>query len=125
MPVLKVSPEEHQAIAARIRELIGPRNQDLSETAVRLGVAESALRASIDLHEPRATIGVLLAIIREYAVDQTWLLSGEYDLSTHRRAIAENGSLTRDDLRELTFERITPAGIRIADLIPEDDARSR
>jgi hypothetical protein len=114
------SPTELQAIAERIRELIGARDHDLSATAVRLGVAEVSLRASIDPDEPKPPLDVLLAIIREYAVDPMWLLSGEYDLAIHRRAIEGEESITGPALRELTRGRITPTGVPVVDLIPDD-----
>ena len=118
------TPAEHLAIAERIRELIPVHDQDLSATALRLGVAELSLRASIDPRAPKACLQVLVAVVREYAVDPMWLLSGDYDLTTHRRAIAENESLTGDGLRELVRGRITPTGIPIPDLIIDDEAGS-
>ena len=125
MPKPSLSLAEHQAIAERIRGLVGAQRQDLSAAAVRLGVDEVSLRASIDPDAPHLPLGVVLAIIREYAVDPMWLLSGEYDLATHRWAIAGNGDITGSDLRELSRGRTTPSGIPVVDLIPDDNLRTR
>jgi len=42
---------------------------------------------TIDTDSPRPTMDVLLAVIREYAVDPSWLLTGDYDSATHRRTM--------------------------------------
>jgi hypothetical protein len=33
------------------------------------------------------TLSVIVAVVREFAVDPTWLLTGEYNAGTHRSAI--------------------------------------
>ena len=54
--------------------------------AARLGVDEVSLRMSIDPLAPYPTLDVLSAIITAYGVDPTWLITGEYNSSTHREA---------------------------------------
>ena len=120
MPTPSPSPTEYQAIAERIRGLLAAQDQDLSAAAVRLGVEESSLWASIDPDAPCPRLEVLLAVIRVYAVDPMWLLSGEYDLSIHRRTMEEQSSITGGTLRQLALGRNTPTGIPIIDLIPDD-----
>ena len=119
MATPSLSPAERQAIAERMRGIIGAENRDLRATAARLRVAEESLRASIDRDAPRLRLDILLAIIREYAVDPTWLLSGEYDLEIHRRML-EDTDITGAALRELTRGRSTRTGVALADLIPND-----
>lgn len=114
------SPMEYQAIAERIRGLIGLPDRDLRATAAQLRVAEASLRSTVDADTPRPRLDILLAIIREYGVDPTWLLSGEYDLEIHRRTMEDN-DITGPALRELTRGRRTPTGVPLADLIPDDE----
>ena len=114
------SPREYQAIAERIRRLIAATGRDLRAIADRLRVAEASLRSSIDGDAPRPRLDILLAIIREYGVDPTWLLSGEYDLEIHRRML-EDTDVTGPALRELTRGRITLTGVPLADLIPDEE----
>src|SRR3954464_13891120 len=82
------SANDRHAIAARICGLMGGRDSGIVErTARRLGVGEVALRISIDSLEPHPTLEVVEAVIREYGVDPSWLLTGDYDSASHRRAM--------------------------------------
>ena len=79
---------DRTGIAERLRELLGgPDRGNLGETAERLGIEELSLRLSIDELSPHPTVEVLAAVIREYGVDPTWLLTGRYDSGTHRSAM--------------------------------------
>ena len=103
------------AIAMRLREIVqGTDPQQLAAVAERLRVQEISLRMSIDPDSPHPTIEVLAAIIREYAVDPSWLLTGEYDPDTHRQAI-EGDPIAARPLREFVSQRPT----RIAEPTPE------
>lgn len=88
-----VTTSSNTAIASRIRGLLSGQG-DPRDLAARLGVDEMALRISIDELSPYPTIGVIAAIIREYGVDPSWLLTGNYSASAHREALNTNG----DDL---------------------------
>ena len=79
---------DRAGIAQRIRGLIGGQDRgDFAETASRLGVEELSLRLSVDDLSPHPTMEVIMAIVREYGVDPGWLLTGEYQTSSHRAAI--------------------------------------
>lgn len=79
---------ESAAIAGRIRGLIaGQDGDDLASVARRLRVGELALRMSIDSIAPQPALTVVLAVVREYGVDPSWLMTGTYDSETHRIAI--------------------------------------
>lgn len=83
-----MTPIDRAGIAQRIRGLIGePDGGDYAGTASRLGVEELSLRLSVDELSPHPTMEVILAIVREYGVDPGWLLTGEYQTSSHRAAI--------------------------------------
>lgn len=83
-----MTPFDRAGIAQRIRALIGgPDRGDFAETAGRLGVEELSLRLSIDELSPHPTMEVIMAIVREYGVDPGWLLTGEYQTSSHRAAM--------------------------------------
>ena len=72
------------AIAARIRGLIGGQDSSISDASRRLKVDEISLRMSVDTLAPYPTVDVIAAVVREYGVDPTWLLTGEYHAGTHR-----------------------------------------
>jgi hypothetical protein len=81
-------------VAARIRGLLAGQDGGIvSGTARRLGVDEISLRMSVDELDPRPTLDVLLATVREYGVDPTWLISGEYDIAMHRRALEDDAAI--------------------------------
>lgn len=76
---------KRKAIAARLRGLIaGQEHGDLGAVAARLGVDEVSLRMSIDQESPYPTLDVLSAVVSAYGVDPTWLITGDYNPSTHR-----------------------------------------
>jgi hypothetical protein len=90
------------AIAARVRGLIGGQDRgSASALADRLGVSELALRMTIDPDEPQPNLLVLLAVVREYAVDPMWLLTGDYSLATHRQAMEDDRVATATVLEEM------------------------
>ena len=74
------------AIAARLRALMLSENAVSTPSAMAqsLGVRESTLRASIDEESPRPWVEVVLAVVRRFGVDPTWILTGVYDSATHR-----------------------------------------
>jgi hypothetical protein len=82
---------DRRGIAERLCELIGGQDDgDLAATACRLRVEELSLRMSVDPLSPHPTMEVIMAVIREYGVDPTWLLTGEYQSSSHRAAMEGN-----------------------------------
>jgi hypothetical protein len=79
---------ERQQIAARIRGLFTAQDwDDFAALARRLHVDQTSLHMSIDESAPYPTIDVIAAVIRSYGVDPMWLLTGEYDSSTHRSSL--------------------------------------
>jgi hypothetical protein len=98
------------AIAMRIRGLIGGQDRGMLEaTARRLGVSEVALRMSVDDLAPHPTIDVLIAIVTEYGVDPTWLVTGVYDGATHRAAFEQEAAVSKQEIGQLIAKRLTPA----------------
>jgi hypothetical protein len=96
-------------IAERIRGLIAGQDQGVTErTARRLGVSEVALRISIDEIEPHPAIEVILAVVREYGVDPSWLLTGEYDPVSHRQALDDEAEYSQSSLARLLNAKATP-----------------
>jgi len=63
--------------------------------AQSLGVRESTLRASIDEESPRPWVEVVLAVVRRFGVDPTWILTGVYDSATHRAALEDEANAER------------------------------
>ncbi len=94
------------SLAARIRGLIGGQDKGVVEqTARRLGVGEVTLRISVDELDPHPTIEVVDAVVREYGVDPTWLLTGAYDPASHRRAIDDERAYTAGGFARLLGQR--------------------
>lgn len=99
---------DRTGIAARLRGLLaGQDSGDLAATAKRLGVEELSLRMSIDELSPHPTVDVLAAVVHEYAVDPSWLLTGNYSASTHRAALEGIMSVTAE-MHALLDHRPTP-----------------
>lgn len=85
----------------RIRALIESRGS-IESVASDLGVTEIALRISSDELSPYPTFDVLQGIVRVYAVDPCWLLTGEYDPQAHRNLLStEDDAAGADLLRRL------------------------
>lgn len=98
---------DRNGIATRLRGLLGTSSgEEIEAVATRLGVEELSLRLSIDEMSPHPTVEVLDAVIREYGVDPTWLLTGFYDSASHRIAM-ETGD-TRAMLRDFIAMRPSP-----------------
>jgi hypothetical protein len=95
------------AIAARIRRLVGGVDPSISDAARRLRVDEVSLRMSVDELAPYPTVDVIAAVVREYGVDPTWLLTGEYDTTSHRN-IADLHTGELPVALNALIDRITP-----------------
>jgi len=84
---------------------------DPADIARRLRVDELELRLAIDPDSPRPTMDVLLAVIREYAVDPTWLLTGNYDSATHQRTMDTDRTGVIEVVRDVARRHETPLNI--------------
>ena len=82
--------------------------QALEQASKQLGVSEWALRLSIDPDSPQPTIEVILAIVRAYGVDPTWLLTGDYDCGTHRLAENDGEASIESVLERVAWKTDTP-----------------
>jgi hypothetical protein len=93
---------DRNGIAARLRGLIGGQEHgDLGAIAARLGVDEVSLRMSVDHLAPYPTLDVLAAIVVTYGVDPTWLLTGDYNPSTHRSVADASQERLLHSMREI------------------------
>src|ERR1043166_9833456 len=94
---------DRHAIAARIRGLIGGQDHGIIErTARRLEISEVTLRISTDELDPHPTLEVLDALVREYGVDPTWLMTGDYDAASHRRGVGGGRGFCAGIFRQAT-----------------------
>ena len=101
-----------RAIAARIHSLVQSPNADSLETiAKRLRVSSGALWVALDGEDPHSTIEIIAAVVREYGVDPSWLVWGEYNSTTHYAALGDEDGMTAATLLALTTttEQLTPA----------------
>lgn len=94
-----MSPQlDFRSIALRVRSLIFGNNQrDIDAAAALLGVDTDALHRSIDFLSPHPTLTVLVAVVRVYAADPSWLLYGAYDRTTHFKALEKGDAITPSD----------------------------
>lgn len=83
-------------IAARLRGLMSNDLLNVEKAARNLGVSEVALRMSVDELSPHPALEVIVAVVRWYGVDPTWIITGEYDVDTHRALL--DGESESDDL---------------------------
>ena len=102
------------AIAARIRGLLSGQG-DLGTLAAVLRVDEIALRISIDELSPYPTMGVIAAVVREFGVDPSWLLTGEYNPAAHREALSAKADELPVKLTDIArrYGTDTPTQLRI------------
>lgn len=100
---------QRRAIAMRLRALLGtdPDDNGLREVADRLGVSASDLRDTIDADEPVTLDRVLQHVVIWYGIDPCWLVTGSYDASTHRRAMAASDQALLALIRELLESPVT------------------
>ena len=105
---------DNAAVAARIRGLLSGQG-DLARLAVKLHVEEIALRISTDEVSPYPTMNVIRAVVAEYGVDPSWLLTGDYSAHSHRAALeATKGTdLTRVIGNVFAGDSNTPPQLRI------------
>src|SRR6188508_2342095 len=104
-----VGVDRHQ-VAARLRELIGGLDAErVTMAAERLRIDELTLRRSIEETSPHPTLEVMVAVIREFGVDPTWLLTGDYSPASHRRAMEEGVPGIIAALDEITRRQGPPA----------------
>jgi hypothetical protein len=110
-PVAPADETDRRAVAARVRSLLAPGDFDLSANASRLRVDEASLRSTIDVDSPLPSMDVLVAVIREYGVDATWLLTGDYDPGTHRRIAEADRAETIEVVKDVARRHETPLNV--------------
>jgi hypothetical protein len=94
-------------IASRLKGLIRVQNKsELAAVAKRLGVDERSLRISVEGGRP--TLSVMAALIRAYGLDPSWVLTGDYDPSTHRIALDSNTQEIEGVVRRMIIGSETP-----------------
>ncbi|HMA23448.1 MAG TPA: hypothetical protein VKP00_05630, partial [Gemmatimonadaceae bacterium] len=112
VPAVPEEGSNRQNVAARVRTLVDHQDDgDPAGIARRLRVDELELRITIDSESPHPTINVLLAVIRDYAVDPTWLLTGDYDSATHRRALDADRSALVEVVKDVARRHDTPLNL--------------
>jgi hypothetical protein len=73
-----------------------------------LGVNEAALRETISTAHPRLDPRALAAIVREFGVDPSWLLTGEYSSATHHMALDDDRLQSASAITQLIATRLSP-----------------
>jgi hypothetical protein len=98
------------AIAHRLRDFLSRQpGFCVSGFPAAAGVGEHELRAVLAperaLVAPAVLIDVIVEVVRRFGIDANWILTGEYNPSTHR-ALAAEESLTRSKVRGLVAARL-------------------
>jgi hypothetical protein len=97
---------EIEAIAERVRGVLSRQpDRSLDELASILHVSSDGLRLLIEEREHTIDAAFLVetvaALVREFAVDPQWLLTGRYDANAHRRALTLGEDRTDEGHRAL------------------------
>lgn len=101
-------------ISQRLRALLLPTSGDSVEgIAARLGLAVDSLRKLLQprpgqLIDAELLVDTLAAVVHEYGVDSTWLLTGEYRAATHHK-LEEDGPLPVRAVRAIITEQLASA----------------
>jgi hypothetical protein len=91
------------ALAERVRSLVGTERTDWDLAAARLGVAGGDLREVVEYQTRYPAPRVLSAIVAFFGVDASWLVTGRYDPTMHRR-VEEEGIPAREVIDRLLRE---------------------
>ena len=85
---LRLTSSNRFAVADRVRAVLALCVEDnLTTAARRLKVSESTLRIALDPNWPQQTLDILVAVVEQCGIDPSFLLTGEYNASTHRAAL--------------------------------------
>jgi hypothetical protein len=95
-----------EAIATRIRSLVDhEQGHTLDVLAATLHAEPAAFERLVQDREgtidSAVLIDVVVAFVREFAVDPQWLLTGRYDASIHRQALALREDRSEDGARSI------------------------
>lgn len=100
-------------IRERVREFLKRqhRSADVAALASKLKIDELELRLFIEepsssLIDPRLLIELLVAVVREFGVDCSYLLTGAYSFVEH--CYVEDELRGSDDLQQHVSRRLTP-----------------
>jgi hypothetical protein len=114
-----------RAVSERIRSLVESSSEpDLPAAAQQLGVSESQLREAVSGRSRFGSLRVLAAVIRVYGVDPSWLMTGEYDGTTHRASLEGNRAEIDLLLKRLIRDGARPSHERREPIV-SFDARPR
>jgi transcriptional regulator with XRE-family HTH domain len=96
-------------VAARVRALVKfDEGGDLSPLARRLGVNEATLRNTLASDRPRLDARTLAAVVQEFGIDPTWLLTGEYNIATHHMALDDDAFQSASAVTQFITARLSP-----------------
>lgn len=102
------------AISERLKKLLlGASGCSVEQVAAKLDVPVETLRRVLErrpgaIIATEALIDVLAAVVHEYGVDSSWLLTGVYRGSTHSR-LEEDGPLPLQAVRIVIAEQLAAA----------------
>lgn len=100
------------AIRERVCEFLKRQHQaaDVTALARRLGVEELELRQFVEappsyVVDPRFLIELLVAVVREFGVDCSYLLTGAYSFAEHCHV--ENELRSREEIQQHVWHRLS------------------
>ena len=99
---LMLSIPDRLGLAERFRHILVNQNLSVEAAAERLKCDAVSVQALLD---GSPELHVIVAIVREFAVDPNWLLTGEYKFGTHQAAVEDPVRTVHDLMKRIESPR--------------------
>ena len=97
-------------VAHRIHGLVGAGvSGNALDDTMRVRIEERVLHQRLRKESLDSVIRLLTSIVRIYGLDPTWVVTGNFDPTTHRIALEGTQQETRSIVERLVVESVAPA----------------
>lgn len=93
---------DRAGVGSRIEEILVNQGLSADDAAARLRTDQDSICAAV---RGAPTLSLLIAIVRGFGVDPTWLLTGEYNQHSHRASLEDPFEATYQALKRLESPR--------------------
>src|SRR5690348_11389502 len=93
---------DQSGLAERVRQILASQRLSVEAASLRLRCEPTAIQALLN-GDP--TLGLIVAIVREFAVDPSWLLTGNYNYGTHNAAVEDPARVVQEIVKRLESPR--------------------